>query len=166
MAELLPAEKLQPSLLDRLTDDEPASSQESRSQRVLSVARLHQAVRRDLAWLLNTTSLSVSQPLDAYPLVAQSVVNFGGPDLTGVTLASLDLPELERLLRQAIWNFEPRLLRHSVKVSVSATSEMTRKALIFYVEGELWAQPVPQRLFLKTEIDLETGNVTMIDAGG
>lgn len=166
MAELLPQEKLQPSLLDRLTDDEPGNTQESRNQRVLSLARLHQAVKRDLAWLLNTTSLSASQPLDAYPLVARSVVNYGGPDLTGVSVASLDLKELERLLRQAIWDYEPRLLRQSVKVTVSRTDEMTRCALVFYVEGELWAQPLPQRLFLKTEIDLETGNVTITDAAG
>ena len=35
MAESTPIEKLQPCLLDRLTDDEPANQKESRLQRVV-----------------------------------------------------------------------------------------------------------------------------------
>ena len=40
MAELAPRERLQPSLLDRLTDDEPDQEVESRERRVLSVRGL------------------------------------------------------------------------------------------------------------------------------
>ena len=29
-------------------------------------------------------------------------------------------------------------------------------ALVFEIEGELWAQPVPQQLFLETTIEVET----------
>ena len=45
MAELTSKERLQPSLLDRLTDDEPDKTQESRDQRVLSANRLRECVR-------------------------------------------------------------------------------------------------------------------------
>jgi len=38
-------------------------------------------------------------------------------------------------------------------------------ALSFSIEAELWAQPIPLRLFLKTEIDLEDGNAVVVDAG-
>jgi len=40
MAELTPKERLQPSLLDRLTDEEPDRRQESRDKRILSPAKL------------------------------------------------------------------------------------------------------------------------------
>jgi type VI secretion system protein ImpF len=53
MAELTPQERLQPSLLDRLTDEEPDQLQESREKRVLSMSRLRDFVLRDLAWLFN-----------------------------------------------------------------------------------------------------------------
>ena len=33
------------------------------------------------------------------------------------------------------------------------------------IEAELWAQPLPLRLFLRTEIDLETGSVNVTDQG-
>jgi type VI secretion system protein ImpF len=42
---------------------------------------------------------------------------------------------------------------------------MSHNALSFFIEAELWAQPIPLRLFLKTEIDLEDGNVHVVDAG-
>jgi type VI secretion system protein ImpF len=53
MAELFQKERLQPSLLDRLADDEPYKKTESRDQRVLSFHKLKQFVLRDLQWLLS-----------------------------------------------------------------------------------------------------------------
>ncbi|MHC4560155.1 MAG: type VI secretion system baseplate subunit TssE, partial [Planctomycetota bacterium] len=37
MAELTPRDRLQPCLLDRLTDNEPEVSKESRDQRIVSI---------------------------------------------------------------------------------------------------------------------------------
>jgi type VI secretion system protein ImpF len=36
----------------------------------------------------------------------------------------------------------------------------------FEIEGDLWMQPVPLRLYLKTQLDLETGNVVVMDSAG
>ena len=63
MPELTPQERLQPALLDRLTDDQPDTQQEPRERRVLSKAKLRQAVLRDLAWLFNATQLGADQDL-------------------------------------------------------------------------------------------------------
>ena len=57
------SERLQPSLLDRLTDNEPAKKEESRAQRVLSMKKLREGVVRDLLSLLNTTKLDVARDL-------------------------------------------------------------------------------------------------------
>jgi type VI secretion system protein ImpF len=165
MAELTYTERLQPSLLDRLTDDEPDMGQETRNKRVLSPGRLRECVRRDLAWLFNTTNLAcINSEIETHPAVAQSVVNYGLPDLTGRTASSIDVPEVERLLRTAIWNFEPRLIRNTVRVKLEVNSEeMTHNAMTFTIEAELWAQPLPLRLFFRTDIDLETGHVDVQD---
>jgi type VI secretion system protein ImpF len=40
---------------------------------------------------------------------------------------------------------------------------MNSNSVVFEIEGELWAQPVPLRVFLKTELDLETGDVQIAD---
>ncbi|EGV31180.1 type VI secretion system lysozyme-related protein [Thiorhodococcus drewsii AZ1] len=167
MAELTQKERLQPALLDRLTDEEPDKRQESRERRVISMSQLRQSVLRDLAWLLNAGRLDSLQNLDAYPQVSHSVLNYGIPDLTGLTSSGLDISVIERAVRQAVWDFEPRILRHTVQVIARADPErMSHNALTFDIEGELWAQPVPLRIFLKTEFDLEMGEVTVSEASG
>jgi type VI secretion system protein ImpF len=166
MAELTTKERLQPSLLDRLTDNEPGEKTEPRDRRVLSPSRLRESVRRDLGWLFNTPNLATVVDLEAFPLVAQSVINFGMPPLAGRNLSGIEVGALERVLRQAIIAFEPRLLAGSVRVRLTAElQQMSHNALSFYIEAELWAQPLPLRLFLRTEIDLESGGAKVTDQG-
>ena len=160
MAELTSRERLQPSLLDRLTDDEPDRQQESREQRVLSMNRLRESVLRDLAWLFNATRMVDDEEIERYPFAARSTINYGLPPLSGATARSLDLNELERSLRQVIADFEPRIYRNSLRVQAALTEErMSHNALTFEIEGDLWAQPIPLQLYLKTEIDLESGQI-------
>lgn len=167
MAELTHQERLQPSLLDRLTDEEPDKRQEPRERRVLSMRSLRESVLRDLHWLLNANGLGSMQDLSDYPLVAHSVVNFGVPDLSGKTASGIDLAEVERRFRQAIWDFEPRILRDTLRVRAVAADDPANRhnTLVFEIEGELWGQPMPERLYLKTELDLEVGEVKVSDLG-
>jgi type VI secretion system protein ImpF len=167
MAELTPKELLQPSLLDRLTDNEPGQVMESRESRVLSPARLRESVRRDLTWLFNTTHLQALCPLAEFPAVARSVLNYGIPDLAGQTISDLDTTALTQMIRQAILDFEPRLVRQSVQVRlVVDEGQMNHHALIFHIEADLWAQPLPLRLYLRTAVDLETGSVEVAEQNG
>lgn len=166
MAELLPQERLQPSLLDRLTDDAPEAKEESREKRVLNLTQLRASVLRDVGWLLNTVHLQATQDLSAYPDVAKSTVNFGIPDLAGANAAGRNTLALERAVRQAVLNFEPRILGDTLKVTVRVEPEqMSKHAMLFIIEGKLWAQPVPLSVYLKTELDLETGTVTVAESG-
>ncbi|MDH5673552.1 MAG: type VI secretion system baseplate subunit TssE [Myxococcales bacterium] len=166
MADYSQREQLQPSLLDRLVDDEPGEKNESRKKRVLSIAQIRECVRRDLASLLNATHLEGLQDLSLYPEVSRSVLNYGIPDLAGRTLSDIDPPEIEQALRQAILDFEPRLLRDTVRVTMVASDDGSRhNAMQFVIEADVWAQPLPLQLFLKTQIDLEDGNVRIVDAG-
>jgi len=162
MAELTPQERLQPSLLDRLTDENPASGVESRDQRVISWQRLRDFVRRDLGWLLNCVHLEATEDLSPWPLVAHSVLNYGVPDTAGVPLASVQVEALQKRVRQAVLDFEPRLVRNRLSVTVEAQREsMNRNSLVFLIEGEMWAQPAPQSVYIRTELDLESGAVTV-----
>ncbi|WP_395606816.1 type VI secretion system baseplate subunit TssE [Pseudomonas sp. B22129] len=165
MAELTSRERLQPSLLDRLSDDDTEHAVEPRDKRVLSMRGLRKAVLRDLGWLLNSTSLGSFRDLSAHPLAGQSVINFGLPDLAGKTAAGLDREELARRIRQAIWDFEPRILRDSVRVVpvAPASNAASPNQMAFEIHGELWGQPLPERLYLKTELDLEAGEARVFD---
>jgi len=166
MAELGQEERLQPSLLDRLRDDDPGNTRESRDKRVLSVRKLRESLKRDLAWLLNTGNLSDVQDLSEYPLVEASVLNYGMPDFTGTMASSADITDIERRLRHAIITFEPRILKNSLRVNVVTGDEMTPNAIVFEVRCDMWSEPVPERLYMKTEIDLESGGVRITDSSG
>lgn len=167
MAELTTQERLQPSLLDRLTDDEPGSAEESREKRVISATRLRDCVTRDMSWLLNCVNLAADVELDDHPEVARSVLNFGIPDITGAALSGINRDLLQRKVREAILAFEPRLTAHTLRVAVNAhNSRMDRQALIFNIESEMWAQPIPLNLYLKTEVDLETGKFKVSEGFG
>jgi type VI secretion system protein ImpF len=165
MAELTPQERLQPALLDRLTDEEPATRLESRENRVMSKRQLRQAVLRDLAWLFNATRLESSLDLSRAPDARRSVINYGLPALSGRAATSLDVTELERSIRQAILDYEPRILPATLRVTALLQAHQLDHHNIVGVEiqGQLWAQPVPLELLVRTEIDLETGHVEIAD---
>ena len=166
MADLSPQERLQPALLDRLTDNDPEQKIESRDRRVISVQRLRECIRRDLSWLLNTGRLDSLVDLSDYPEVAQSVLNYGIPDPSGMSVARANAESLASLVREAIVRYEPRVLRRTLKVHVDADrDQMNHNALRFRIECDMWAQPMPQSLFLHTAIDLDTGEVDVREGG-
>ena len=162
MADLTPTERLQPCLLDRLTDDEPDKAAESREKRVFSTRQMRQAVLRDLDWLLNSPQRMEPDDQADHPEAFTSVINFGVPDLCGVTSGGLDIVSLEKAVTRAIRAFEPRIRPGALRVTASVDeAEMSGNAIVFEVRGELWAQPVPEPMFLKTEVDLETGQYAL-----
>ena len=165
MAELASSERLQPSLLDRLTDHEPESDVESRDQRVLSISALRASVLRDLAWLLNTSKLIPDRDAAKFPFLTNSVLNYGMPDISGVSASGIDLHELEVSIRQAIWDFEPRIIRSTVLVKAVSADHggISYNKIFFKIEGDMWAQPYPERLYLRTELDMEGSAFRIFD---
>jgi len=165
--ELFRRERLQPSLLDRLTDDAPENRRESLDQQTLTMIQLRQAVLRDLAWLLNTTNLGAIEDLDGYPRVAESTLNFGIPGFTGLIAATERVSDLESAIADAIRRFEPRIRPDSLSVRArEGVRGHSAHSLVFEIRGELWAQPVPQQLFLETMVDIESRLAVVSDAPG
>lgn len=161
MPELTPQERLQPALLDRLRDDRPDQKTEPRSAKVIDASRLRQAVLRDLSWLFNTTRMTGRNAPVMYAYAEHSVVNFGLPPFAGEMASTLDVMELESAVRQAILDFEPRIDPQTLIVEVLAHELALDHHNVVSVEirGRLWAQPVPLELLLRTDLDLETGEV-------
>jgi type VI secretion system protein ImpF len=159
MGELAPTEHLQPCLLDRLTDDEPEVKKESRDQRITSLRRYKNAVLRDLAMLLNSKAHPFGDEIYGFSEAVRSVLNYGIPALCGATVSAINPGDFEAQVKQAILNFEPRILRKQFTVRiVSPLDSQYIRAISFEIEGELWAQSLPDHLYVKTEVDLETGH--------
>src|ERR1700693_5932480 len=156
MAEgIISLDRLQPCLLDRLTDDDPGNREESRNQRIVTIQRYKAGVLRDLEWLFNSVGhysdemvgeVAFGDFKEAY----RSVINFGIRQVYG-RLAP-DIEEIEKQLFAALVTCEPRINRHTLKVSV----QIERNLLSIELTGELWVNPLPEKLFIKTEPHLQT----------
>src|SRR5215831_11013653 len=138
MVEVGARDALQPALLDRLTDHDPARKVEGRDERVLSRSQLRASVLRDLTWLFNSTNLS----------------------------SSVDLSDVERILKEAILRFEPRILPHTLSVRGVPAKDPTghHNVMTLEISGELWSQPYPLELLIKTDMDLESGEIRVAEA--
>jgi type VI secretion system protein ImpF len=158
--------RLQPALLDRLTDLEPASEVEAGERRVLGKAQLRAAVLRDLSWLLNTVQVLGDDAL-AFPQAIDSVLSYGLPAMAGEIASGIDVGRLERAIRQAILRFEPRVQREGLQVTAIEPSGMfdAHNVIEIEIRGFLWGHPLPTDLLLRTRIDLEAGHVELRELG-
>jgi type VI secretion system protein ImpF len=130
----------------------------------MSQSRMRRAVLADLEWLLNTTRMDADMDAVKYPYARKSVINFGLPALSGKTASTLEVMDLERAIKQSILDFEPRILPPSLQVRAIEMENFEQHNVIgIEITGQLWAQPVPLELLIRTEIDLETGQVRLPD---
>lgn len=134
---------LVPSLLDRLLDDEPDALQElprSRSQRL---SDLKASVRRDLEFLLNTRVCLREIPEDCEQ-VKTSVLNFGIPDFSGVSMGAAKQQEgLRARVEDVIQRFETRFKQVRVDLVIDS-SNMHLRTIQFRIDGILHAEPAPE----------------------
>ncbi|WP_251972949.1 type VI secretion system baseplate subunit TssE [Sphaerotilus microaerophilus] len=135
--------------------------------RVMTKAELREAVLRDLAWLFNAVQSLLPAEVQRTPALGDSVLNYGLPALSGQLASRIDVPWLERAMRQAILRFEPRIIAATLSVRAIEFSSVldTHNVIEFEIRGELWAQPIPLELLLRTQVDLEAGQVVVRDSG-
>ena len=159
-------DRLQPALLDRLTDESPRDRVEADERRVMSKTQLRHAILRDLSWLFNA-SQSHAGWAEQHPALATTVLNFGLPPLSGQRVSKLDVSQLERAIKRAIIDFEPRILPETLVVRALETGSVldSHNMIDFEISGQMWAQPVPLEILLRTKLDLEAGQVVVQEAG-
>jgi type VI secretion system protein ImpF len=140
------------------------NSMEAGELKSISMRRLREYVCRDLGALLNCASLDAVVDLTAYPHVQASVVNFGMPSLAGRAARSADPLQIAATIEAAIRRFEPRLSAVRVTPEMGEEGNETH-VLAFRIEAQLWGQPAPLQLVLRTRIDVDSGSVNVADAG-
>jgi type VI secretion system protein ImpF len=138
---------------------------------VVSTDVLREAVRRDIEALFNTerfestpllTDFEADQArddppsLEDFPEVRRSVVNYGVPPFSGRSSRDFDRDELAREIRSVLVAFEPRLKESATKVTVTLGDKAM--GLRIDIDALLLTSPAPERLRLRTMIDLENGS--------
>lgn len=153
-----PNNRILPCFLDRLTDKYPKAKKESREFRVVNRKQYRASVARDLEYLFNNLTRPGDGLIGDYSYVKQSVVNYGVKNVSGEWSGTDANRQLIQAIKDAITKFEPRIIKNTLSIRKSELPGSRQKSKIhFEIEGELWAEPISEKLFIKTEIDLETG---------
>jgi type VI secretion system protein ImpF len=159
---------LLPVLLDRLTDLHPDNRNEAMQERTMTKASYRQSVLRDISWLLNTTNAESETDLTGADGVRTSVVNFGVLALSGRHLVDDDLDAVQAAIKRAIRTFEPRVLPDTLQVKILPAEDgyRTHNQLTMEIRGQLWSEPYPIDLLLRSRVDLESGQILLEDLLG
>ncbi len=70
--------------------------------------------------------------------------------------------ERERMVVKAIERYEPRIVPGSLDVKLSTTADGVHSRILFNIHAEIWAQPVPVEVFMRTELDLASGDMSVV----
>ena len=172
--------RLNPTLFDKLVagNDMPGAgvldeaSRELRRDTLRSVSLvalerfneegLRGSVRRELAWLLNTTNFESGRDLAAYPQVRTSVLNYGVPDLAGKARDSRSVLQRARQIRAAIQAFEPRIDPATLDVEFSEIRER-ENALTYVIHADVRSAVRAIPIKLRTDVESDTSAVTVRD---
>ena len=157
--EISDRERLQPSLLDRLTDRKPGELKDSAAERYIDVRRLREIIMRDLGWLLNTSNREDEIDFELYPHVAKSTINYGISDIAGRKIASVKSEALESAIKEAIYALEPRIIPGTLDVRAVRDGSTAQSHIVMDIRAELWASPVPLELYLRTRLDVADGDL-------
>jgi len=140
-----------PALVDRLSVHSGGSMNRN---------AFRKTVLRDLSWLLNCTNLEKQLPMEIFPRIKNSVLNYGIPALTGIHLSESDLDAVAEGLERAIVCFEPRILEKTLKVSIAHDAEKDLYNYAhFRIEATYWFEPYPIDMVIRARWDMDSGGV-------
>jgi type VI secretion system protein ImpF len=150
------SDRFLPALLDRLVES-PGSEGAWLSRRAYQ-----QSVLRDLQWLLCTVAPREHARLAGHDHARRSVLNYGVPCSTGMSLTEQELKTLAQDIEKAILTFEPRVLPESLSVTLMSDSrEAVRSQLVFRIRLAFWFEPYPLELSVRAQWDIENGLVSL-----
>jgi type VI secretion system protein ImpF len=161
MADSLLTERLQPSLLDRLTDQAPEQKTEGREYRAIDLVNLREIIKRDLSWLLNTNSIESTLDPARHPNVIRSVLNYGVVEVSGEFSTSAKAEMIRKSIVRAISVHEPRIIPGTAAVDMRTEESSSQMIVTFDIHADMWAQPVPIELYLRSKVDLTSGEVSL-----
>jgi type VI secretion system protein ImpF len=158
---------LMPTLFDRLRDEAPGRGSESPSDYTVTPAQMRDIVQRDLAFLLNTTNAEDLIDRKRHAQAASSTVNFGVPPLAGSYLSERKWADIERIIRRAVLDYEPRLIPQTLSVVPLLKEEGTAQGcnvLLFEIRALIDLRPYPLEFTVQSAVDLETNRMSVLRA--
>jgi type VI secretion system protein ImpF len=152
-----------PTLFDRLLDDEPSQKTEAPSAYAMTREQMRRIIQRDLSFLLGTTNAHDWLDAAQYPAAASSTLNYGMPAMAGGYLSAYKWADIERMIRTAVLDFEPRIIPESLRVQplLKDGAHNHYNVLLFELSGLVSMQPYPLEFMVQSAVDLESNRITL-----
>jgi type VI secretion system protein ImpF len=131
-----------------------------RPRQVITEPVLRREVWRDLDALLNTISLEATVDMSEAPLVRESILNFGLPDVTHRSIDERGVGDIPEEIRQAIVRYEPRLAAASLHIERDMSVDPVELKVRFIVRAELTCDPVHVPVEFVADL-IETGKIVV-----
>jgi type VI secretion system protein ImpF len=131
-----------------------------RPRQVITEKVLRHEVARDLDALLNTVALESSVEMDEMPFARKSILNFGLPDISNLTIDTTEIKRIPEEIRAAVVNFEPRLAAASLQIERDLTLDPAELKVRFLVRADLTCYPVQVPVEFVADI-VESGKIVV-----
>lgn len=89
-----------------------------------------------------------------------SVLNFGMRPWAGDRASAIDCDGMGRAIREAVVQFEPRILAESLEVRCRVLTQ-SRAILSLEITGQLCPVTAPQAFQFRSDIDVESGHIVL-----
>jgi type VI secretion system protein ImpF len=125
----------------------------------VSDTALRQELADDLTTLLNTVNLAAAQDIESLEHVRRSILNFGVPDLTRITVDDQVAVGLSKSMIELLQRYEPRLVADTIHIKQEARPDDASGLIRFHVTADMISTPVD--IAVEFIADIEAGSGKM-----
>ncbi len=155
--------RVEPSLLNRLTDKYVEAKIETYENRTETIEEYKNSIKKDLERLFNShNTLGISEEVHSKKddEIYSSILTYGMKSLAGTLLTTPVIESIKNDISESVLKFEPRIIPESLEVEVrksqASKSAEPNKAEI-RISGSVYTPSSKETFAVRTEIDVETG---------
>ncbi|CNJ53187.1 protein ImpF [Yersinia rohdei] len=148
-----------PTLLERLLDDDPKKLIEPQDKFFYDSRMMRKLVQKNITEILNNANIDDLLDEQRHKWVATSVLNFGIAPLIGRYSTPHNWMTIERIIREAIIRFEPRIISESLVVNKLHNAK--NGIALFEIKGLIEWNPHPIDLSIAGAYDFETNQAEL-----
>jgi type VI secretion system protein ImpF len=131
-----------------------------RPRQAITEQMLRREVARDLDALLNTVAMESTIDMTDAPFVQKSILNFGLPDISSLTIEAVEVRRIPGEIRAALIHFEPRLAAASLEIERDMSVDADELKVRFLVRADLTCYPIQIPVEFVADI-IESGKIVV-----
>lgn len=141
------------------TGDGAARGPRGQQRAAITERTLRAEVSRDLDMLMNCIAMESTVDLTPFERVKTSILNYGFPDIAHRTIDELSSRDIDGELERVLMNYEPRLLRASVKVKRDMSVNPDDLKIRYVIHADLTCEPLNVPVQFVADVELDSGKI-------